>query len=154
MGWGGSNFYKDVIPATKKHLKIWASDSQLLPTHSTPTSPISYAVPQFCGPLGPQSLTSSSTLSREVKHYCLPEQCCGVRETSPRSVWNCMVGPNARLPKTVLQSWDHLPYPHVSCCSRFTAQPAAMEIPEASLQVNNVPGYWLEELFPLLSIHS
>lgn len=52
MGWGGSNFYKDVIPATKKHLKVWASDMQLLPTHSTPTStsPISYAVPCFVGP--------------------------------------------------------------------------------------------------------
>lgn len=79
MGWRGSNFYTDVIPATKKHLKIWASDSQLLPTHSTPTSPISYAVPQFCGPLGPQSLTSSSTLSREVKHYC-----CGGQGDEPQ----------------------------------------------------------------------
>lgn len=51
MGWGGSHFYKDVIPAIKKHLKVWASDTRLLPTHSTPTSAslVTYAVPSFVG---------------------------------------------------------------------------------------------------------
>lgn len=51
MGWGGSHFYKDVIPAIKKHLKVWASNTRLLPTHSTPTSAslVTYAVPSFVG---------------------------------------------------------------------------------------------------------
>lgn len=51
MGWGGSHLCKDVIPAIKKHLKVWASDTQLLPTHSTPTSasPVIYTAPSFVG---------------------------------------------------------------------------------------------------------
>lgn len=65
MGWGGSHFYKDVIPAIKKHLQVWASDTQLLPTHSTPisASPVTYAVPSFVGFQHLRVLTPQTTLS-------------------------------------------------------------------------------------------
>lgn len=78
MDWGGSHFYKDVIPAIKKHLKVWASDTQLLPTHSTPTSasPDTYAVPSFVGSSHLRALTLKHSF-QSGKNYCLPGQWCG-----------------------------------------------------------------------------